>query len=92
MKQDFHDLQNFQKNFHINIGSGNEINILDLAHAIKDTIGFKGVIIHDNTKPDGTPRKIMNSQKLNTLGWKPKTSIKQGIQLAYSDFKKIVKL
>lgn len=70
----------------INVGYGNDISIKDLAELIKGVVGFKGEIIWDKTKPDGTPRKLMDSSRLFALGWKPKIDLRTGIQLAYQDF------
>lgn len=72
----------------INIGSGDEITIKQLAITIKEIIGFKGGIIFDKSKPDGTPRKLMNNDLINNLGWKPKIGLKDGLKMVYSNFKK----
>lgn len=72
----------------INIGSGDEITIKQLAITIKDIIGFKGGIIFDKSKPDGSPRKLMNNDLINNLGWKPKIKLKDGLKMVYSNFKK----
>ncbi|MEO5906354.1 MAG: GDP-L-fucose synthase, partial [Saprospiraceae bacterium] len=61
-----------------------EISILDLATMIKDIVGFEGQIIHDKTKPDGTPRKLMDSGQLNELGWKASIPLKEGIEKVYA--------
>ena len=71
---------------HINIGSGIDISISDLAVLIKKVVGFKGKIIFDKDKPDGTPRKLLDVSILNKLGWKPKYSLEHGLRCAYSDF------
>ena len=70
------------KNF-INIGTGEEITIKDLALLVKDVVGFTGEIIFDASKPDGTPRKLMDSSRLHSLGWMHKTSLKEGLSKAY---------
>jgi GDP-L-fucose synthase len=77
---------NYDKPEIINIGTGEEITILDLAHLIADTVGFKGRIDFDKTKPDGTPRKLMDSSRLHNLGFRHKVSLKEGIELTYKDF------
>lgn len=69
-----------------NVGSGNEITIKNLANLIKKTIGFAGKIIWDNTKPDGTPRKLMDNSKLNRLGWFPNISLETGVKNTYDWF------
>lgn len=77
---------NYDKPDVINIGTGEEVSILELAHLIADAVGFKGAIGFDKTKPDGTPRKLMDSSKLHTLGFRHKTSLKDGIAVTYKDF------
>ena len=72
----------------INVGSGQEVSIRQLTELVKATTGFGGEIVWDTTKPDGTPRKLMDSSRLFTLGWKPEISLENGIQLAYEDFLK----
>lgn len=72
----------------INVGTGEDMSIADLARLIKDIIGFKGEIVFDSSKPDGTPRKLMDVSKLHKLGWKHKIELREGIQLAYRDFLK----
>lgn len=71
---------------HINVGSGKEVTIKELAETVKEVIGFKGELTWDSSKPDGTPRKLMDSSRINALGWTPKVSLKEGISLAYKDF------
>jgi GDP-L-fucose synthase len=67
-----------------NIGSGEEISIKDLALLVKDIVGFEGKILHDRQKPDGTPRKLMDSSYLKKIGWNPGISLKNGIKFVYS--------
>jgi len=71
---------------HVNIGSGKEIKISELAKKIAESVGFTGDIIFDETKPDGTPRKLLDNQKLKYLGWSPLVDIDEGLRLSYSDF------
>jgi GDP-L-fucose synthase len=73
----------------VNIGIGDDISILDLAHLIKKIVGFEGQILMDTTKPDGTPRKLMDVSKLNGLGWKAKIALEEGIQKVYDEIKDI---
>ena len=73
---------------HINIGTNEEVSIFQLANIIKESIGYKGQLIFDPNQPDGTPRKLLNSQKLNKLGWKSKIGLKQGINITYDWFLK----
>lgn len=71
---------------HLNVGTGTDITIKELANIIKQTVGFQGEITFDASKPDGTPRKLMDSAKLKSLGWQPQFSLEQGLKLAYQDF------
>ena len=71
----------------VNIGSGTDLTIKDLALLIKDIVGFKGDIVHDLSKPDGTPRKLMDVSYLHSLGWKHKIELPEGIKQVYDDFK-----
>lgn len=68
-----------------NIGSGEEISIKDLAHLVKDIVGFEGKIVHDRQKPDGTPRKLMDSSYLKKIGWNSGISLENGIKFVYSN-------
>lgn len=72
----------------VNIGSGTDLTIKDLALLIKDIVGFKGEIVQDLSKPDGTPRKLMDVSYLHSLGWKHKIELSEGIKQVYEDFKK----
>jgi GDP-L-fucose synthase len=72
----------------INVGAGEEISIKELALLIKMIVGYSGQIVWDKTKPDGTPRKLLDSSKLNKLGWSATTKLADGINLAYQDFLK----
>ena len=71
------------RNTHINIGTGEEITIRDLALLVKESTGFGGELVFDHTKPDGTPRKFLDSSKLHGLGFKHKTSLREGARLMY---------
>ena len=71
----------------VNIGIGDDISILDLAILVKKVVGFKGEILTDTTKPDGTPRKLMDVSKLSGLGWKAKITLEEGIQKVYDEVK-----
>ena len=71
---------------HLNVGTGTDITIAELAQAIKETTGFEGEITFDTSKPDGAPRKLMDSTKLQTLGWQPHISLKEGLKYAYDDY------
>lgn len=71
---------------HINVGFGSDITIYELAHAVGKAVGYPGHITFDATKPDGAPRKWMDSTRLNSLGWQPKTNLATGLRQAYADF------
>lgn len=79
-------IQNYNEEQFINVGSATEISIKELSELVKDIVGFKGEIVWDKSKPDGTPRKLMDSSRLFALGWKPKVDLRTGIGLAYQDF------
>lgn len=70
----------------INVGCGSDITIAELAHAVRQVTGYQGDIAFDTTQPDGSPRKLMDSSRLNTLGWQAKVGLEQGLALAYQDF------
>lgn len=71
---------------HINVGFGSDITIAELAHTVGKVIGYEGQIEFDTTKPDGTPRKLMDSSRLNALGWKATVELESGLGVAYQDF------
>ncbi len=71
---------------HINVGSGKELSILELVRLICDVVGFNGEITCDRSKPDGTPRKLMSSEKLRALGWCPRIKLNDGLRNAYEAF------
>ena len=77
-KYDYREIGEF-----INIGTGRDITIKDLALMIKDIVGFRGEIVWDSSKPDGTPRKLLDISRIKALGWEPKTSLEQGIRKTY---------
>jgi len=79
-------MQNYEDPGLINVGTGEEISILDLAKLISEIVGYKGKITYDATKPDGTPRKLMDSSRLHALGYKHKVSLEEGIRMTYRDF------
>lgn len=71
---------------HINVGFGSDVTIKELAETIGQVIGYQGKIVFDTTKPDGAPRKLMNSDRLTNMGWMPKVGLVDGLKLAYKDF------
>jgi len=79
-------MQNYDDSEIVNIGSGEEVSIKHLAMMVKEGVGYEGEIKFDTSKPDGTPRKLLDCTKLHGLGWKHKVSMKEGIAKAYQDF------
>jgi len=82
-------MQNYSEPNLINIGTGHDLSIKDLAMLVKKTVGYDGSIDFDTTKPDGTPRKLMDVSKLHSWGWKHKIDLEEGLALAYQDFLKL---
>lgn len=80
-------MQQYNEPGHINVGSGNEISIAQLAEKIKTITGYPGTIRFNTSKPDGTPRKVMDVSKLNSLGWTASTTLDEGLQRTYANFK-----
>jgi GDP-L-fucose synthase len=78
-------MRNYNEKSFVNIGSGVDLSIKELAFLIKDIVGFNGELIFDTTKPDGTPRKLMDVNKLKQLGWSYKIQLKDGIQKVYEE-------
>jgi GDP-L-fucose synthase len=70
----------------VNIGAGADQSIAELAGLIADALGYSGEFVYDPSKPDGTPRKLLDVSRLSALGWKPKVALREGIALAYQDF------
>jgi GDP-L-fucose synthase len=81
-------MENFDEELFINVGCGSEISVRDLAELIKRIVGYQGELLWDKSKPDGTPRKVMDSSRIFALGWKPRIDMEAGIRLAYDDFLK----
>ncbi|MCE5286412.1 MAG: GDP-L-fucose synthase [Pelosinus sp.] len=79
-------MNNYSGNETVNLGTGKELSIKELAETVKKVIGFAGKLVFDTTKPDGTPRKLLDVSKLTKLGWQYKTELEDGIKLAYDDF------
>ena len=80
-------MERYSEESHINVGSGQEVSIKQLAELVAKVVGFQGGITWDTTKPDGTPRKLMDGSKLFALGWRPQVELEAGIRGAYEDFK-----
>ena len=80
-------MENYDDKYFVNVGSGLDLSIAELAEIIADTVGFKGRLRYDTSKPDGTPRKLMDVSKLNALGWKHSISLRDGIADVYSAYR-----
>ena len=81
-------LEKYDGDNHINVGSGEEVTIKQLANLIAELTGFQGEILWDQSKPDGTPRKILDSSKINSLGWRPKIALREGISSTLNWYRK----
>ncbi len=81
-------MQTYNEPHLINIGTGHDLSIKDLALMIKDVVGYEGELVFDATKPDGTPRKLMDVSKLHQQGWKHKIELREGLELTYQDYLK----
>jgi GDP-L-fucose synthase len=79
-------MNNYDGKLFVNMGTGEEVTIKELATLVKEVTGFEGGIVFDSTKPDGTPRKLMDSSKLHGMGWKHTTSLRDGLAAAYGFF------
>ncbi|EKO08565.1 GDP-L-fucose synthetase [Leptospira interrogans str. C10069] len=75
---------------HVNVGSGIEVSIRELAETIKEVVGYQGLLTFDLTKPDGTPRKLLDVSKLHKMGWKHQVELKEGIRLAFENYKTVI--
>ena len=76
-------MQDYDEDYHINVGTGEDVTIKELAETISDVVGFEGGINWDTTKPNGTPRKLLNVDKIHKLGWKHKIGLREGIESTY---------
>jgi GDP-L-fucose synthase len=76
-------LKTYSEYEHINVGSGEDLSILELTRLVCDVVGFDGEILHDLSKPDGTPRKLMSADRLKALGWQPRIDMRDGVQRTY---------
>lgn len=82
--------RNYSAPEHINIGSGIETSILELSHLVADVVGWRGELVHNLEKPDGMPRKVMDTGRLTAMGWRPKTSLQDGLRHAYAEYLKYI--
>jgi GDP-L-fucose synthase len=85
-KDTYDNSQKEIRNTHINIGTGKEISIIELAETIKDIVGFKGALYFNSSKPDGTMRKLTDTQRLEKTKWREKTILKRGILKMFSNY------
>jgi len=79
-------MENYNEKQFVNVGFGSDVTIKELAETVAKVVGFDGGMKYDSSKPNGTPRKLMDSSRLFSTGWKPKTNLEEGIRLAYQDF------
>lgn len=80
-------LEQYSEELFVNVGYGDDISIGDLARLVKEIVGFEGVLEFDSSKPDGTPKKLMDSSRLRSFGWTPKISLEEGIRRTYEEVK-----
>lgn len=76
-------MNHYDEKLFVNVGYGEDLSIKDLALLVKEVVGYEGELVFDNSKPDGTPRKLMDSSRIHKLGWKPKISLREGIAQVY---------
>ena len=86
-----HLMNNYSADRHVNIGTGEDLSINDLAVLVRDVVGFKGKIVYDTSKPDGTPRKLLDVSLLHSTGWHHNTSLRKGIEIVYDWYQKQLK-
>lgn len=83
-------MQSYNEIGHINVGTGEDVTIKELAEIISDVVGYDGEVVWDELKPNGTPRKVLNIDKIKSLGWEPKISLREGIEKTYEWYEKII--
>lgn len=81
-----HALEHYSDAQHLNVGTGTDVTIAELARTIVDVVGYQGALTFDSSKPDGTPRKLLDVSRMTALGWRATTSLRQGLTIAYADF------
>jgi GDP-L-fucose synthase len=77
---------NYSSSQFVNVGYGKDQTIAEFARTVADVVGFRGEIVYDTSKPDGTPRKLLDVTRLSAMGWKAKVSLREGLKKAYADF------
>ena len=81
-------MQRYSDEEMVNIGIGEDMTIAEFARTVAEVVGFKGELVYDTARPDGTPRKLVDTTKLKGLGWRAKTPLREGLAKAYEDFKR----
>jgi GDP-L-fucose synthase len=81
-----HLMQHYSDALHVNVGSGSDVSILELTQLVMEVVRYDGPVVTDPSKPDGTPRKLLDSSRLTALGWQPKVALREGVALAYRAF------
>ncbi|MFM5894275.1 MAG: GDP-L-fucose synthase family protein [Novosphingobium sp.] len=81
-----HLLKHYSDESHVNVGSGSDVSIMELTRLVMEVVGYDGPVVTDPSKPDGTPRKLMDNAKLAALGWTPKTELRDGVAKSYAAF------
>ncbi len=79
-------MQHYDRDEHINVGTGEDLTIRALAELVREVVGFSGEIVYDASKPDGTPRKLLDISRLRGIGWKPRISLREGVESTYAWF------
>ena len=79
-------LEHYTGESHLNVGSGQEVTIADFAKLIAEVVDYEGKLVFDTSRPDGTPRKLLDSSKLIEMGWRPRTSLRDGLAETYAEF------
>ena len=81
-------MKHYSESLFLNVGTGKDITIAEFAETVRDVVGFTGVIAYEPTRPDGPPQKLLDTSRINALGWAPKVSLREGLAVAYRDFLK----
>jgi GDP-L-fucose synthase len=80
-------MQNYNEELFVNVGFGEDVSIRELANLVKEAVGYEGELVFNTEKPDGTPRKLMDSTRINAMGWKAKITLQAGIKTTYEGVK-----
>ena len=83
-------MRNYDAEEIINVGVGEDVSIAELAEMIREVVGYRGEIVYDRSKPDGTPRKLLDVTRMRAMGWRPKISLREGLEQTYAWFRKHV--